>query len=126
DPTAEVTGPTSWGWTGYFFSPLDRGNDNFRTHADYTAHGGEPFLLWFLKQVQASDLRTGKRTLDVLDVHYYPQGPGLYWGDLDAEAQVRRLRATRSLWDDTYGDESWVDDTVELIPRLKEWIAQGY
>ncbi len=25
DPDAQVTGPVSWGWTGYEYSPLDRG-----------------------------------------------------------------------------------------------------
>jgi hypothetical protein len=78
DQTAQITGPVSWGWTGYQFSPLDRGDDNFHTHADQDRHGGVWFLPWFLRSVHAHDLRTGRRTLDVLDVHYYPQGPGLH------------------------------------------------
>jgi hypothetical protein len=126
DPTAQITGPVSWGWTGYLYSALDRGDDNFRTHADHMRHGGEPFLLWFLKQVRAHDLRTGKRTLDVLDVHHYPQGDGLHAGSLDHDAQARRLRATRALWDPTYVDESWIHEPVRLLPRLREWIATGY
>ena len=75
DPSAMITGPVSWGWTGYNDSPLDRGSDLYHTHADRTRHGGEPFLLWFLKGVRAHDARTGQRSLDVLDVHFYPQ-----WG----------------------------------------------
>lgn len=126
DPTALVTGPVSWGWTGYQYSPLDRGDDNFRSHADRKRHGDEPFLLWFLKQVRAHDSKAGRRTLDVLDVHYYPQGPGLYGGGVDGDAQARRLRATRSLWDPAYTDESWIGEPVRLVPRLKEWIATGY
>ena len=74
DPSAYVTGPVSWGWTGYNFSALDRGGDNYHTFADRTRHGGDPFLLWFLKGVHAHDVQAGKRTLDVLDVHYYPAG----------------------------------------------------
>ena len=67
-----------------------------------------------------------RRALDVLDVHYYPQGDGIYGAAADAATAARRLRSTRSLWDPTYKDESWINDTVRLIPRLKEWIQQNY
>ncbi len=127
DPSARVTGPVSWGWTGYHYSPLDRGDDNFRTHADRKRHGGEPFLLWFLKQVRARDAAAKSRSLDVLDVHYYPQGAGLYGGSaIDAGTRERRIRATRALWDPGYTDESWIAEPVRLLPLLKRWIAEGY
>lgn len=126
DPTAQITGPVVSGWTAYNYSSLDRGDDKFHTHADCTQHGGEAFILWFLKQVQAHDQRTHTRTLDVLDVHYYPQGTGLYSERADRDAQIRRIRSTRSLWDANYTDESWIAEPVRLIPRLKEWIAAGY
>src|SRR5437762_12326750 len=37
--------------------------------------------------------------------------------------QARRNRSTRSLWDPNYVDESWIDDRVRLIPRMREWSA---
>jgi hypothetical protein len=40
--------------------------------------------------------------------------------------QLRRNRSTRSLWDPTYVDESWIGDTVRLVPRLKSWVASSY
>ncbi len=126
DPSAYVTGPVSWGWTGYNYSALDRGDDNFHTFADRTRHGGDPFLLWFLKGVHAHDAQARKRTLDVLDVHYYPQGSGLYSAQADKATRALRERSTRSLWDPAYGDESWIGQPVMLIPRLKTWIADGY
>lgn len=126
DPSAQITGPVSWGWTGYIYSPLDRGNDNFHTHADRTKHDNTPFLLWFLQQAKNRDTKAGRRILDVLDVHYYPQGQGLYGQAHDADAQKRRLRATRSLWDAAYPDESWIGEPIRLLPRLKEWVNQGY
>ena len=126
DPTALVTGPVSWGWVGYNHSALDRGDDNFKTSADTARHGGELFLPWFLKQVRAHDAQAGRRTLDVLDVHFYPQANGVYGGQTDKATSALRLRATRSLWDPTYHDESWVGVPLHLIPRLNEWIASGY
>jgi len=126
DPTALVTGPASWGWTGYNCSALDRGDDNFHTHADQNRHGGDPFLLWFLKRVRAHDAASGRRSLDVLDVHYYPQGAGVFGGADDKATQALRLRSTRSLWDLSYRDESWIAAPVDLIPRLKGWIGAGY
>ncbi|MBC8104254.1 MAG: glycoside hydrolase family 44 protein [Cytophagales bacterium] len=135
DPSAKITGPVSWGWTGYQYSPLDRGKDNYHTHADRVRHGDEPFLLWFLKQARVADSAeairrpspAGRRSLDVLDVHYYPQGTGLYTGTAtDSETRARRIRATRSLWDPSYTDESWIAKPIRLLPMLQEWIAKGY
>jgi len=126
DPSAYVTGPVSWGWTGYNYSALDRGDDNFHTFADRRRHGGDLFLLWFLKQVHAHDAQARARTLDVLDVHYYPQGSGVYGAEADKAMRALRERSTRSLWDPTYTDESWIGQPIALIPRLQNWIATGY
>lgn len=133
DKSAQIAGPTVSGWTSYFSSALDRGNDNFGTSADRKAHGNTPFLLWFLQQARAHDQQKGKgrRSLDILDVHYYPQGQGVYSETSDPATRALRLRSVRSLWDPSYKDESWIANTadgphVRLIPRLKEWVAQGY
>ncbi len=40
--------------------------------------------------------------------------------------QLRRNRSTRSLWDPNYTDESWINDKVQLVPRMKNWVAQNY
>ncbi|MDX1934502.1 MAG: glycoside hydrolase family 44 protein [Capsulimonadales bacterium] len=125
DPTAMVTGPVSWGWTNYLYSPLDRGTDNYRTHADRKAHGDLPFLVWFLRQAKNVERETGQRLLDVLDVHYYPQSD-VYNEKADPETAARRIRSVRSLFDARYADESWIGEPVRLLPRLKEWVAQEY
>jgi PKD repeat protein len=39
--------------------------------------------------------------------------------------QLLRNKSTRSLWDPNYVDQSWINDRVQLIPRLKSWIAAG-
>ena len=127
DPTAQITGPVSWGWTGYFFSPRDRGEDNFAAHADRKKHEDTPFLDWFLREVSAQDKKSGRRTLDVLDVHFYPQANGVYInGATDAAANALRLRSTKALWDANYVDESWIGAPVQLIPRLHQWVDKNY
>ncbi|MEO6349071.1 MAG: hypothetical protein ABIP53_00270, partial [Candidatus Limnocylindrales bacterium] len=40
--------------------------------------------------------------------------------------QQLRNRSTRALWDASYVDESWIGTQVQLIPRLKAWVAAGY
>jgi hypothetical protein len=126
DPSAYVMGPAISGWTGYLYSPLDRGTDAFKTSADRKAHGNIPYLPWFLDQMHKSDAAEGRRTLDVLDIHYYPQGRNVYQGATDEATNALRLRQTRSLWDPSYSDESWIKEPVRLIPRLREWIDRFY
>lgn len=126
DPNALLLGPDVSGWTGFFYSDLDRGSDNFATHADRANHGGEAFLPWWLGQVAQADKQRGTRSLDLLDVHFYPQAQGVFSDAADPATQALRIRSVRSLWDPTYKDESWIDDQVDLIPRLKQWIAEQY
>ena len=126
DPNAVLLGPDVSGWTSYFYSALDRGPDNYATHADRTAHDGTPFLQWWLAKVAAADRQRGLRSLDMLDVHFYPQAVGVYSGQHDAATQALRIRSVRALYDPTYRDESWIATDVDLIPRLKQWIAQSY
>ena len=126
DPRAQVLAPELCCWTSLGYSALDRGTDNFRSHADRSAHQDVPFLLWWLRQVAAADKAAGRRTLDLLSVHFYPQAEGVYSDASDARTQGLRVRATRSLWDSTYTDESWIADQIQLIPRLKRWIADAY
>jgi len=126
DPTALVLGPDLCCWTSLFYSDLDRGSDNFYTQADRNAHGGEAFLPWWLGQIARLDRARGVRTLDLLDVHYYPQGEAIFSDAADPKTQALRIRAVRSLWDANYLDESWIGTDVRLIPRLRQWIAAGY
>jgi hypothetical protein len=142
DPTAQVAGPCLSGWQALFHSPRD--GDAMRSGAsrlarrvlpeglsalgepDRRAHGGQPVLPWWLEQVRRHDEGAGRRTLDVLDVHFYPQAPGVYPGATDPATNALRLRSTRALWDGTYVDESWIGAPVRLIPRLREWIERSY
>ncbi len=126
DPNALVLGPDVSGWTGYMFSDLDRGSDNYQTHADRAAHGNQEFLAWWLAQVASQDRARNSRSLDLLDLHYYPQADGVGSDAASPAVQALRIRSTRSLWDPSYSDESWIGKPVMLIPRMKAWIKENY
>ena len=109
DPTAQTFGPAVWGWTAYFYSALDWSADGawWANPLDRNAHGGTPFLEWYLQQMQAYEQQHGVRILDYLDIHFYPQHVALSPAG-DEAMQALRLRSTRSLWDPTYTDESGI------------------
>ncbi len=126
-PDAVVAGPASWGWTGYFYSAKDVafGRGFSLVRPDRRRHGDVPLLQWWLREMAAAEKAQGKRLVDALDVHYYPQSQGIYGqGErTDDEAARRRVRSTRSLWDETYQDESWIKEPIALIPRMQRLIA---
>ena len=134
DPDAIIAGPTSYGWWEYFYSTKDH-DEGLRNKPDRKAHGDVPLIAWYLQKLAEHEKKTGVRILDVLDVHIYPQadhvqGPdgkgGDGGGETDRKTNDLRFRTTRSLWDRSYEDESWIKEAVYLIPRMKDLIAQNY
>ena len=128
DPGAQIVGPEEWGWSGYFYSGHDQqyGKKNgWSSLPDRTDHGGADYLPWLLQQLKQLSQAGSVRLLDVLTVHYYPQG-GEAETDTSPTMQLRRNRSTRSLWDPNYTDESWIADKVQLIPRLRSWVNTYY
>lgn len=122
DPTALVVGPEEWGWPSYIISSYDlqRG-----TRTDQQAHNGIEQMPFLLSQFKAAEEETGERLLDVFSLHFYPQG-GEYSEDVSAAMQLRRNRSTRSLWDASYKDETWIANYVRLVPRMKQWVSENY
>jgi hypothetical protein len=114
DPTAKVLGFSEWGWPNYFCSAADHiDNGCFASSPDRANHGGTELVQWFLQKMRAYQQAHGKRLIDYLDLHYYAQG-----GD--------STDVTRSLWDPTYTDPSWIGEKIRLIPRMKQWVANDY
>lgn len=127
DPEAVIAGPAEWGWPAYFFSAKDQAV-GFALRPDRLAHFNAPLLPWLIKELRKHREETGERILDVVDVHYYPQHEGAGTatsGKTDPYSAALRIRSTRSLWDPAYVDESWIDDTIRLLPRLKQWINEN-
>jgi hypothetical protein len=127
-PKAVIAGPAEWGWPAYFHSAADSAV-GLRLRPDRRRHGDEPLITWYLKQLAAHEKKTGVKLLDVVDMHFYPQGKGIGLGEggnTDADTNARRIRSTRALWDPTYKDESWIAESIQLIPMMKQWVKSSY
>lgn len=135
DPGAQVLGPVTWGYCDLFGSAAD----NCHVGPDRAAHGNLPFVQWYLRQVCANELAPGVRPVDVLDLHYYPQGEGIIdfnssnLGVSESTAvSARRLRSLKELYDPAWTAESWIADLgafdanlysrPHLIRRARAWI----
>lgn len=122
DPRAAVLGPSGWGYCEWVAS----GVDGCAPGADAAAHGGLNLSQWFLKNMKDASTTAGKRLLDYFDQHYYPQ----ISGDKTPEANAWRLRSTRSLWDPSYVEESWIGPSgvnappLQFIRTMKQWVSQ--
>ncbi|KAL0951928.1 hypothetical protein HGRIS_008582 [Hohenbuehelia grisea] len=124
-PNTLVGAPSTCSWWFYWTSAVG--------YTDNAAHYNIDFIPWFLAEMKKQSDKVGKRLLDYLDIHYYYQPDT---SANDAAAKALRLRMTRSLWDTSYVDESWVGqdpqnhqwapNTVQLIPRMKILINQNY
>ena len=123
NPAVQILGPVNYGWGGY---------TNLQDAPDA---GGRDFLNFYLQQMSAAGVTAGRRLLDALDVHWYPeaQGGGIRITNNDNSAAVvaARKQAPRSLWDPAYTETSWITaccsgGPIRLLPRLKDKIAANY
>lgn len=98
--------------------------------SDTAAHNNTDFIPWFLTQMQIHEQVSGTRLLDMLDIHYY-------FACSNIDDKALQLRLTRSWWDPTYVDESWIGtetpqnsqpnaNVVQLIPRMQALITEFY
>ncbi len=127
DPDALIAGPAECCWLNYYFSAKDVVASVW-LRPDRLRHGNVPLLPWYLRKLRDYEKRTGTRVLDVVDVHFYPMadvGPAR-GGPTDPASAALRIRTTRSLWDPSYVDESWIDEPIEALPLLRRWIDDNY
>jgi hypothetical protein len=120
DPQAVRLGWVSCCWEFYWNSAA--GN------TDKAAYANIDFMPWWLNQVAWNDAVNGARTLDIFDVHAYPETSSN--GLTTAQAQALTLSSTRDWWDPTYTSQAWfgtvsvttnqpVDNNPFRIPRLR-------
>ncbi len=122
-PDALVFGPVSYGWQGY----VDLQGAPDANNRD--------FLDVYLDAMKSAEQAAGKRLLDVLDVHWYPEAEGdghrIVDDGVTAGEVAAREQAPRSLWDPTYTETSWItqgstNGPIRLIPRLMDKIGAHY
>jgi hypothetical protein len=116
---------------GYLTSGYDQqwssahNNFNQSQYPDRGTNGGMDYMPWMLNQIYQHDLTNHQRLLDYFTVHYYPQS-GESGDDVSSSEQLLRNRSTRSLWDPTYVDVSYINQVVQLVPRLRGWVNTYY
>lgn len=129
DPGASIIGPSSWGYCAWLFAPADGSSQDICDPP--TSDPKTPLAAVYVRAFKDyADTHGGRRLLDYLDEHHYPQPPGVaLTGSAGSTAtQAVRLRSTRSLWDPTYTSESWIGQEVNAPPlrfirKLREWAA---
>jgi hypothetical protein len=121
------------------------------TGGPHTAHTTNPVPIYWVSAKPA-----GKRLLDVLDMHFYPEATGIDTTLPPGQQSVRitgnntsagvvaaRLQAARSLWDPSYVESSWITQystpyepsgspaqfktaAIQLLPREQAIINEYY
>jgi hypothetical protein len=123
DPGALVFGPANYGWRG------------FVSLQDAPDAGGRDFQEVYLRAMkEAAGKNGGRRLLDVLDVHWYPsvrvRKIRITEKDDSADVAAARVADTRSLWDASYVENSWIakglGGPIDLIHRLLGKIDRCY
>ncbi len=96
DQKAIRLGPVSCCWWFYW---------NGANNSDKGAHAGVDLLPWWLNEVYWQDKIAGTRSVDVFDVHAYPDSPDTSsWTQVQKQALAARIY--RDYWDPTYVSES--------------------
>jgi hypothetical protein len=133
DADATVFGFVSYGWYGYTYlqgAPDGSGADH-NTFGDFTEY--------YLGRMSDAEARAGKRLVDVLDLHYYTSAQTVdgtlqvQSPDSSPDVVAARVQSTRSLWDPSYVENSWItrslpdgDQGIRLIPRMQAKIDAKY
>lgn len=132
DGTAEVFGPSLYGFTAYQNLQFASDWDDIRRTGDYNY-----FIEYYLAKMKQEEQQNGKRLLDVLDLHWYPEGNADFEGvspfgnNNDRNSIGARVAMTRSLWDSTYRENTWIgrehaQGILPLLPKLKKIIDSRY
>ncbi len=132
DPDVLIFGAADFGWSA--FMNLNNATDRTTEGAGYSW-----FIDYYLDKFRAASLAYGRRLLDVLDIHWYPEDNGnscrIVYTEYDSDCPNKtdpsinadaRMQAPRTLWDSTYNQSSWIPNPVRLIPRLQSSIDAYY
>jgi Glycoside hydrolase family 44/PEP-CTERM motif len=138
NPNAMVFGGVGYGWSD--FTSLQGGATD-PAHPVLSHPGGNPpdglnFYDYLLQQVHVAEVSQGRKLMDVLDLHWYPEAQGVdkngtsrritfdQTNQNDPGMQAARVQAPRSLWDSTYTETSWITNCcsggpIQLLNRVQ-------
>jgi hypothetical protein len=122
-PHSLIFGPAVSGWMG-----ITRFEETPLNHQD-------DFVEEYLHGFAERERQTGKRCLDVLDVHWYPEHRGgntrVTADSAEEPVALARSESARSLYDPDFIENSWITRDVlkapiQLLPRLQSAIKRKY
>lgn len=130
DPKAEIFGPALYGFAAY---------TTFQGAPDWDSLAAERGYRWFpdyyLDEMRRAEEESGRRLLDVFDVHYYTEACGAC-GErscthYDNEDCIdARLQSVRTLYEEGYTEDSWIgqwgQDFLPILPNLQQSIDDYY
>lgn len=127
DNTAEVFGFESYGFTGYYDLQTAPDWNSVKGNADW-------YLDYYLSQMKTASVSDGRRLLDVLSLHWYPEATGDHRINANdattPKDNIARMQAPRTLWDTGYAETSWIQqwfaNYLPLIPRVMNSINKNY
>jgi hypothetical protein len=156
DSSAQVSGPVMDYWWDYFYSKKDVESgwstgpcyQPWSNPVDREAHGGTPFIEYYLQHFAAYENTNSVRLLDYLDLHTYfaaeYNGSSVAFTTAgDTGEQEARVNSTRVFWDPTYTDPNYPQPNYitdpnyttscsppaqapQLIPMMQAWVTKDY
>ena len=130
DPNADVFGPSLFGYSSY----CELGA-NWKLIEVNSLYKYQWFIDYYLEKMKEAEDKHNKRLLDVLDLHYYTEAKGgcgkRKCDHFDNDECIKaRINSVRSLYDPSYKEKSWIQDTgakfFPLIPKLQASIDKFY
>lgn len=130
DPNAEIFGPALFGYGAYTDFSGAQDWELVKLGKDYRW-----FIDYYFDEMKNAEEETGVRLLDVLDVHFYTEAKGEcgkrycdHYNDKNCVKAI--LNSTRSLWDSSYKEDSWIVETgaefLPLLPNLQQSVDKYY
>jgi hypothetical protein len=135
NPNALVFGGVGYGWNEFTTMQDAPGKLTSPSHPGGDQTGEMHYNEYLLQQVRNAEIAQGRKLMDVLDLHWYPeaQGGGVRITENNNSAAVvaARVQAPRSLWDPTYTETSWISQwgtwtgspgnpgPIKLLPRVQ-------
>jgi hypothetical protein len=140
NPNALVFGGVGYGWNEFTTMQNAPGALTSPSHPGGDQSGEMHYNEYLLQQIRNEEIAQGRKLMDVLDLHWYPEARS----GTNPDAGIRitennntqavidaRVQAPRSLWDPTYTETSWISKwgtwsgspgnagPIRLLPRVQ-------